>query len=91
MTLTTREPYDPGVRHLFVCDPLDTFLVDRDTTIAFMREADRRRHEVFSAEAQTLALAGGAPHARACEVRLRMLSSIRPAARSLANSAATSG
>ena len=71
MTLTTREPYDPGVRHLFICDPLDTFLVDRDTTIAFMREADRRGHEVFSAEAETLALAGGAPHASASELRLR--------------------
>ena len=71
MTLATPEPYDPGVRHLFVSDPIESFLVDKDTTIAFMREADRRGHEVFSAEAETLAFAAGAPHASACRLRLR--------------------
>ena len=71
MTLPVRGTYDPAVRHLFLTDPLETFQLEKDTTIAFMREADRRGHEVFAADAETLAVGSGGPHASARELRLQ--------------------
>ena len=33
---------------LFVCDPLDTFKIYKDTTFSMMREAQKRGHKVFA-------------------------------------------
>jgi len=44
------------LRHLFIVDPLPLLNVEKDTTIALMREAARRGHEVFSAEVDQLSV-----------------------------------
>ncbi len=47
--------YDPGtVRHLFIVDPLAELLPDQDTSIAFMREAGRRGHQLWTGQIQGL-------------------------------------
>ena len=56
------------MRHLFIVDPLPRLLVDADTSIAFMREASRRGHEVWTTQVDDLRVGeGGRPHARAAE------------------------
>jgi len=47
------------MRHLFIVDPLPRLDVEKDTTIAFIREAARRSHEVFSAEVAQLSVGVG--------------------------------
>lgn len=60
------------MRHAFIIDPLPTLLVDKDTTIAFMREAARRGHEVSAASVETLGVGdGGRPYARLQPLALR--------------------
>ena len=52
------------MRHAFLADPLDLFDVEKDTTVAFMREAARRGHEIYSGELDGLGLGtGGRPFA----------------------------
>ena len=54
------------MRHLFIVDPLARLDVEKDTTIALMREAQRRGEEVFTAEISSLGIAeGGRPRVRA--------------------------
>jgi glutathione synthase len=60
------------VRHLFIVDPLPTLLVRADTTIAFMREAQRRGHAVLTVGVDALRIApGGRPSARVVPTRVR--------------------
>jgi glutathione synthase len=60
------------MRHAFIVDPLPSLLVDKDTTIAFMREADRRGQEVWACGAETLGVGeGGRPFATLERVTLR--------------------
>ncbi len=60
------------MRHLFIVDPLPLLNVEKDTTIAFMREAARRGHEVFSAEVVELGVGeGGRPVGRAVPTKPR--------------------
>ena len=47
------------MRHLFVVDPLDALLPQADTTIAFMREAMRRGHEVAACQVDQIRLGSG--------------------------------
>jgi glutathione synthase len=52
------------VKHAFVVDPLPRLLPDKDTTIAFMREAAARGHDVWTGQAERLGVAeGGQPYA----------------------------
>ena len=54
------------MRHLFIADPLPALSAAADTTIAFMREAARRGHEIHTAVVQGLTVAeGGRPFAQA--------------------------
>lgn len=53
------------VRHLFIVDPLDRLIPDGDSSIAFMREAWRRGHEVATCEIGDLGQRGGDPFAHA--------------------------
>jgi glutathione synthase len=48
------------MRHAFLADPIAEFNVEKDTTIAFMREAAARGHEVHSGEIGGLGLGHGA-------------------------------
>jgi glutathione synthase len=60
------------MRHLFIVDPLPSLNVDKDTSIAFMREAARRGHEVFCVEVAHLSVGeGGAPIAAVVPISLR--------------------
>ncbi|MEZ5967175.1 MAG: glutathione synthase [Planctomycetota bacterium] len=47
------------MRHLFVVDPLERLLPSADSTIAFMREAARRGHEVWAGTVDGLSLRPG--------------------------------
>jgi glutathione synthase len=47
------------MRHAFLVDPLPGLDVEKDTTIAFMREAGRRGHEVFTGGIDGLGLGEG--------------------------------
>jgi len=59
------------VRHAFLVDPLPTLSVAKDTTIAFMREAQRRGHEVHTATLDDLFVAPpGRPTARLAPTRM---------------------
>lgn len=53
------------MRHLFILDPLDRLITDGDSSIAFMREAWRRGHEVATCEIGDLGQRGGSPFAHA--------------------------
>ena len=53
------------MRHLFILDPLDRLHAHADSSIAFMREAWRRGHEVATCEIGDLGQRGGVPFARA--------------------------
>ncbi|MFQ5514203.1 MAG: glutathione synthase [Myxococcota bacterium] len=59
------------MRHLFITDPLERLDVEKDTTVAFMREAARRGQEVFSAEVPQLSVGPAGPHVRAVPIELR--------------------
>ena len=53
------------MRHLFILDPLDRLHVAGDSSIAFIREAWRRGHEVATCQIGDLGQRGGTPFARA--------------------------
>ena len=58
------------MRHFFLIDPLERLQVDTDTTIAFMREAQARGHEIFTGGIDTLGVRdGGRPYAGAIRTR----------------------
>jgi glutathione synthase len=60
------------VQHLFIADPLPSLHPDKDTTIAFMREAAQRGHGVFAATTDRLRVdAGGRPAVRVSPVDVR--------------------
>ena len=72
MTAATVGTYDPRMRHLFIVDPLAGFDVEKDTSIALMREAARRNHEVFACEVNHLGIGpGAAPLASRVELEVR--------------------
>jgi glutathione synthase len=58
------------MRFLFVMDPPQTMLPDKDTTFAFMRAAQARGHECFHSLVQEVGLEGKSPfaYARAIQV-----------------------
>ena len=52
--------YDSGrVRHVFIVDPLPELLPGQDSSIAFMREATRRGHEVWTGQIDGLGVGEG--------------------------------
>ncbi len=58
------------MRHLFVIDPIERLDPEKDTTIAFLLEADRRGHELAVCTIDTLALGpDGRPRAEATPAR----------------------
>ena len=58
------------MRHLFVIDPIERLDPEKDTTIAFLREADGRGHELAVCTIDTLELGpGGRPRAEAIPMR----------------------
>ena len=58
------------MRHLFVIDPIERLDPEKDTTIAFLREADRRSHELAVCTIDTLELGPeGRPRAEAIPAR----------------------
>ncbi|MDE2922369.1 MAG: glutathione synthase [Acidobacteriota bacterium] len=58
------------MRHLFVIDPIERLDPEKDTTIAFLREADRRGHELAVCTIDTLELGpDGRPRAEAIPAR----------------------
>jgi glutathione synthase len=60
------------MRHLFVVDPIASFHVATDTTLAFMREAARRGHEVWASEVRELRIdPGSVPVASALRLDVR--------------------
>jgi glutathione synthase len=60
------------VQHLFIADPLPNLHPDKDTTIAFMREATRRGHGVFALTPDRLRIdSGGRPAAPVVAVHVR--------------------
>jgi glutathione synthase len=60
-----------GRRLLYVMDPLERVLVDKDTTFAFMLEGERRGHEQFFCGVEELFAEGAAPAARVRPVQVR--------------------
>ncbi|MYJ25664.1 MAG: glutathione synthase [Holophagales bacterium] len=59
------------MRHLFVIDPIERLDPEKDTTIAFLREADRRGHELAVCTIDTLELGpAGRPRAEAIPARM---------------------
>ncbi len=52
------------MRFVYVMDPMDRVLPDKDTTFAFLRAAQRRGHESLHCEARDLFVRGGDVHAR---------------------------
>ncbi len=60
------------MRHAFIVDPLPSLNVDKDTTVAFMREAARRGHEIATAQVDGLGVApGGEAYATLVPTRMR--------------------
>ncbi len=58
------------MRHLFVIDPIERLDPEKDTTIAFLREADRRGHELAVCTIDTLELGpAGRPRTLAIPAR----------------------
>ena len=54
------------MRHLFIIDPLPGLDIETDTTIAFLCEAYRRGHEIFTAEVSQIGVGeAGAPIVKA--------------------------
>ena len=59
------------MRHAFIVDPLASLSVGQDTTIAFMREAQRRGHEIHTCGVGSVAVPpGGRPAARLAPTRM---------------------
>ena len=58
------------MHHLFIVDPLASLNVTADTTVAFMREAARRGHQVWSCEVDEILADGGQPVAHALPMTL---------------------
>src|SRR6185369_5523803 len=56
---------DETMRLLYIMDPVESILPDKDTTFAFLRGAQRRGHENFHAELAGVHVARGEVHARA--------------------------
>ena len=56
----------PGVphRYAFIMDPIGRILVDKDTTFAFMLEAQARGHQIYYLHAEDLFISANAAHAR---------------------------
>ena len=52
-----------ALRFLFIMDPIERILPDKDTTFVFMLESVKRGHEVFYAHVEHLFLHQGKPHA----------------------------
>src|SRR5581483_4414782 len=63
----------PGrrLRLLYVMDPLERVLVDKDTTFAFMLEGERRGHEQYECAATDLFVDRTRPHAAVRRVTVR--------------------
>lgn len=55
---------------LFVMDPMERVLPDRDTTYALLRSAGRRGHRTFSCEGRHVWLDGSVPRATVREVKV---------------------
>jgi glutathione synthase len=58
------------MRLLYIMDPVESMIPDKDTTFALLRGAERREHENFHAELSQVYLAQGEVRARARRVRL---------------------
>ncbi len=58
------------MRLLYIMDPVESILPDKDTTFAFLRSAQHREHENFHAELSNIYLARG--EVRACARRVRV-------------------
>jgi glutathione synthase len=58
------------MRLLFVMDPPETMLPDKDTSFAFMRAAQRRGHECFHSLVHEIGLEGKTPFAHARPIRV---------------------
>jgi len=58
------------MRLLYIMDPVESILPDKDTTIAFLRSAARRKHENFHTELSGVYLTRGEVRARARRVTL---------------------
>ena len=59
------------MRHAFIVDPLASLSVGQDTTIAFMREAQRRGHEIHTCGVGSVAVSpGGRTTARLAPTRM---------------------
>src|ERR1700710_2091178 len=52
------------MRFVYVMDPMDRVLPDKDTTFAFLRAAQARGHESLHCEARDLFVKNGDVHAR---------------------------
>lgn len=59
------------MRHLFIIDPLDRLHPETDTTMLFMREAQRRGHAVATCLIGELGQLGGAPFAHSAVTRIK--------------------
>jgi glutathione synthase len=59
------------MRFLFVMDPLERILPDKDTTFVFMLEAQTRRHEVHSCNAADMFIRDARTHARLRRTEVR--------------------
>lgn len=59
------------MKHLFIIDPIEQINVKKDTSFAFMLEAQRRKDEVWYATIQQLSGQGSSAFARATRVLLR--------------------
>ena len=58
------------MKHLFIIDPLARLQPAADTSIAFMREASRRGHEVHTCHIEQLGQRGDVPYAHATRTRV---------------------
>src|SRR5207237_6387791 len=58
------------MRLLYIMDPVESILPDKDTTFAFLQGAERRGHENFHAELSGVYLARGEVRARARRVSM---------------------
>lgn len=60
------------MKHLFVIDPLAVLQPAADTSIAFMREATRRGHEVHTCHVEQLGQRGDLPFAHATQTEIEL-------------------
>jgi len=66
------------MKFLFVMDPVEQILPDKDTTFVFMLESQKRGHEVTYCLVDELYVRGGEPRARVHEVEVRRPTPERP-------------